>query len=170
MKVFFLMALLIPVSLTAQQDSAKQNCKLIRETDPFTKEIKISSGFIPLDGGSLTIDANAQEIDLLFSLEGPERCFDNNSTAFIYFEGSKTKLTVRNGGTMNCEGLFHFVFRNTPATQTMLNKLATMKVNHFVFTATSKKEITINLAPPDQQVVMAVTQCVADEAKTLIKQ
>lgn len=170
MKSKLFLLLLMPL-FTVAQDTTSVQCKLNSETDPFTKEIKLSTGFIPLDGGSVTIDATAAEIDLLFAIDGggAERCFDNNSTAFIFFEGTKAKLTIRNGGTMNCEGLFHFIFRNTPATQTNMTKLATMKVNHIVFTATSKKEITVNLAPPDQELFMSLAKCLSEEAKKLIK-
>ncbi|HEY6061993.1 MAG TPA: hypothetical protein VIV35_00190, partial [Chitinophagaceae bacterium] len=128
MKYILVVALFSPLFLTAQ------DCKLNRETDPFTKEVKISTGFIPMDGGSVTIDATKAEIDFLFSIEGADRCFDNNSTAFIFFEGTKLKLTSRNGGSMNCEGLFHFIFRNTSSLPSLLTKMTTQKVNHIVFT------------------------------------
>jgi hypothetical protein len=52
----------------------------------------------------------------------------------------------------------------------MLDKLTKKKINRIVFTATSKKEITVNLAPPDQEVVMSLANCLVNEAKTLIKQ
>jgi hypothetical protein len=65
--------------------SVAQDCKLSRETDPFTKETKISTGFLALDGGSVTIDASSTEIDFLFSIEGADRCYDNNCTAAIFF-------------------------------------------------------------------------------------
>ena len=52
MKKLFGLLFLLPFIGTAQ------DCKLIRETDPFTKETKISTGFIFVNGGSLTIDAD----------------------------------------------------------------------------------------------------------------
>lgn len=170
LKYFVIFFLLLPF-LSNAQDTAAVKCKLNSETDPFTKEVKLSTGFIPLEGGSVTIDATKAEIDLLFVIEGggAERCFDNNSTAFIYFEGSRAKLTIRNGGTMNCEGLFHFIFRNTPVTQTNMTKLATQKISKIVFTATSKKEVTVTLGPPDQEIFLSLAKCLAEEAKKLIK-
>ena len=81
MKKIIRLLFLLPLFGTAQ------DCKLIRETDPFTKEIKISTGFIFVDGGSLTIDADKKEVLVLFSVEGAAKCFDNNSTAIIMFEG-----------------------------------------------------------------------------------
>lgn len=169
MKNIFALFLLSPLFSLAQDSTASQ-CKLIKETDPYTKEIKLSTGFIFLDGGSVTIDADSKEIDVLFSIEGADKCFDNNSTAAIYFEGVKTKLNSRNGGTMNCEGLFHFIFKNTATTTTsMLQKIMTQKINHILFIGNNKKESTINISPADQQTLMALATCLVNEAKTLIK-
>ena len=151
------------------QDPIAIGCKLNSEKDPFTKEIKISTGFIPLDGGLVTIDATKAEIDFLFSIEGADRCFDNNSTAFVFFEGTKLKLTSRNGGSMNCEGLFHFVFRNTASLPSMLTKMTTQKINHITFTGNNKKISTINLSPADQQLFMTLAACLVNESKELIK-
>ena len=163
MRFLFALIFLFPLLVVAQ------DCKLNRETDPFTKETKISTGFLALDGGSVTIDADAGEIDILFTLEGADRCFDNNSTAAIFFEGTKLKLNSRNGGSMNCEGLFHFVYRNTATPPSMLNKIMTQKINHIVFTGNNKKEATINLSAIDQQALMTLATCLVNEAKTLIK-
>ena len=163
MRIILLIGLFFPFI------SYAQDCKLNSEKDPFTKEIKISTGFIPLDGGSVTIDATQAEIDFLFSIEGVDRCFDNNSTAFIFFEGIKTKLTARNGGSMNCEGLFHFIFRNTASLPSMLTKMTTQKINHIAFTGNNKKVSTINLSPADQQLLMTLADCLVKASKELIK-
>lgn len=164
MKSFLYFLLLLPVI------SVAQDCKVTRETDPFTKETKISTGFFAMDGGSVTIDATSMEIDFLFSIEGADRCFDNNSTAAIFFEGPKLiKFNTRNSGTMNCEGLFHFNFKNTAAPNSLLNRIMTQKINHIVFTGNNKKEATINLTPIDQQALMVLVTCLVNEAKGLIK-
>lgn len=154
---------IVPLFLKAQ------DCKLNRETDPFTKETKISSGFIPLKNASVIIDATSSEIDFLFTLEGNDKCFDNNSTAAIFFEGTKVKMTNRNGGSMNCEGLFHFIFRNTNTQPSLLNKLATQKIDHIVFTGNNKKETIIAFNPKEQEAMMMLSNCLASEAKSLIK-
>ncbi len=160
---------LLPLFLAAQDPIAVE-CKLTREKDPYTKETKLSTGFIFLDGGSVTIDADSKEIDVLFSIEGVDKCFDNNSTAAIFFEGVKTKLNNRNGGTMNCEGLFHFVFKNTASTTTtLLKKMMTMKINRIVFTGNNKKETTLTIGPAEQETLMALATCLVNEAKGLIK-
>lgn len=149
--------------------SQAQECKLIRETDPFTKEVKLSTGFIFVDGGSITVDADSKEIVVLFSLEGADKCFDNNSNASIVFEGVKSKSASRNGGTMNCEGLFQFVFRNAPSTTTLLQKLMTQKLASIVFTGSNKKESTVTVGPTEQEAIIRLTTCLVNEAKTLIK-
>jgi hypothetical protein len=167
MKYILALILFFPLFITAQ-DTTAIGCKLNRESDPFTKEIKISTGFIPLDGGSVTIDATKAEIDFLFTIEGVDRCFDNNSTAFVFFEGTKLKLTARNGGTMNCEGIFHFIFKNSASLPSMLTKITTQKINHILFTGNNKKESTVNLSVADQQLFMVLAACLVNEAKTLL--
>ena len=167
MKKLLILTLFCPLYLFAQ-DTTKRECKLLRETDPFTKEIKLSTGFIKLKGGSVTIDANKYEVDVLFTIEGEEKCFDNNSTAWIFYEGVKTKMTMRNGGTMNCEGLFHFIFKNSPSTPTILQRLMTMGTNHITFTGNNKKESTIEIKLEDQEKFMNRVACLVEEAKKLL--
>lgn len=145
-----------------------QDCKLIRETDPFTKEIKISTGFIFIDGGSLTIDADKKEVVVLFSIDGGGKCFDNNSSASIIFDGLKSKSVARNGGTMNCEGLFQFVFRNSTSTTTLLQRLMTYKIASIVFTDSNKKESTLTVGPTEQEMIKKLATCLVNESKTLL--
>lgn len=85
MKYLTLLFALLPVFAFSQQE-----CQLIRETDPYTKQKTISTGFIALQGASLTIDASKPEIDLLFTLKGLDKCFTDASNAAIFFEGTKT--------------------------------------------------------------------------------
>jgi hypothetical protein len=163
MKKLFVLVLFTPFF------SAAQECKLNKETDPYTKETKLSTGFIFLDGGSVTIDADSREIDVLFSIEGADKCYDNNSLAAIFFEGTKTKLTSRNGGTMNCEGLFHFIFKNTASSPTILQRMMTQRITYIVFTGNNKKETRVELGPTEQQALMTLATCLVNEAKTLVK-
>ncbi len=164
MKYLLFAFLMLPVLIQAQ------DCKLIRDKDVYTKELKLSSGFIQLDGASLTIDATKPEIDMLFSIEGNDKCYTDASTANIFFEGTKMKFTQRNGGTMNCEGLFHFIFRNGNTYPVVLQKFATLKIEKIVFIGNDKKETTVTLTPPQQQMVMALTACVLKEAPSLLAQ
>ena len=128
MKVIFLAIFFFPIIIQAQD-----SCKLKNHTDPYTKLRVLSTGFIPLQGGSLNIDATKPEIDLLFSLKGVNKCFTDASTASIFFVGTKAKQTQRNSGTMNCEGLFHFIFRNQATPQQLLRKMATTRIEKIVF-------------------------------------
>ena len=93
MKKILFAILLLPFCAMAQ-DTAANQCRLIKETDPYTKETKLSTGFVLLDGGSVTIDADSKEIIVLFSLDGQEKCFDNNGTADVFFEG-ETRQVIR---------------------------------------------------------------------------
>ncbi len=145
------------------------DCKLISEKDPFTKETKLSTGFIYIDGGSVSVDADKKEVLLLFSLDGAEKCFDDSGTAEVYFEGSKSKTTVKNYGTMNCEGLFQFVYKNAASTPSMLQRICTKKITHIIFTGNGKKPVTVNLGPAEQESLMKLASCLVTEAKKLIQ-
>lgn len=162
MKPVLLIGLLFPLLAGAQ------DCKLLKETDPYTKETKLSTGFITLRGASMSIDADKKEIDLFFNV--PEKCLDDQTTIFVYFEGSKAKASYRNSGSMNCDGNFHFTARNSSTvTPTFLQKLSTLNVTQFVFTGTDKKAVTVTLSPDDQKVLLASAVCMAEEAKGLVK-
>lgn len=166
MKYFVLFLLVLPIA------GLCQDCKLHKDIDPYTKETKLSTGFVFLTGGSVTIDADSKEIDVLFSIEGADKCYDNNSVAEIYFEGIKSKTTTRNAGTMNCEGLFHFVFRNSNSSPTtLLQRMCTKKITQIIFTSNDKKQTktTITVEPQEQEVLMNLANCLVNEAKTLIK-
>jgi hypothetical protein len=168
MKYVSLIFFLLPLFLSAQNPIAAE-CKLIKETDPHTKETKFSSGFISLQiGASLNIDADGKEIDFFFTI--PDECYTDASTVFVFFEGTKVKATYRNSGSMNCDGNFHFMFRNGVATPSGLQKLSTQKVSSFVFTGNDKKKpVTISLLPDQQKTFMEITACVIAESKALIK-
>lgn len=166
MKYITLIIFIGPLFLSAQ-DTAAISCKLVKETDPYTRETKLSSGFISLQGASLTIDADNKEIDFFFSV--PDKCFADASTVFIFFEGSKIKTTYRNSGSMNCDGYFHFVFRNGTTTPTVLKKLASQKVANFIFTGTDNKATIVSLLPDQQKLLMEITACMVEESQTLIK-
>lgn len=163
------MRYILVIALFIAASASAQDCKLIKETDPYTKETKLSTGFIFLDGASVTIDADSKEIDILFSIEGNDKCFDDNSTAVIIFEGSKIKTTLRNNGTMNCEGLFHFIFKNSVTTTSNLKKLSTQKITQITFVGNNKKETVVTVPPQEQQALATLATCLVNDAKTLIK-
>jgi hypothetical protein len=149
--------------------SFSQDCKLRQEKDPYTKEAKLSSGFISLQGGSVTIDADNKEIDYFFTLTGADKCFTEASSVIIYFEGTKSKATFRNAGGMNCDGYFHFKFRNVASTHSTMKRLATLNVEQLIFTGNNKKETIITLLPEQQKMLKDFSACMVTESKTLIK-
>lgn len=162
MKFLWSIFFLFPIVATAQ------DCKLLRETDPFTKETKISTGFIFVQGGSFTIDADKSQVTVLFTIDGNGKCFDNYSLAKVKFENIKTPASQKNGGTMNCEGLFQFVFKNRAYTTTMLRRLMTQKIESIVFIGNNKKETTLTVKPETGVLIMKLATCLVDESKKLL--
>jgi hypothetical protein len=88
----------------------------------------------------------------------------------IYFEGGKQKLSLRNGGTMNCEGLFHFIFRNGPTVNYQLKKMATMPISHMVFADRNEKTIPVTLSSQQQEKLRNALRCFTEEAPKLLQQ
>ena len=70
---------------------------------------------------------------------------------------------------MNCEGLFHFIFKNTASTTAVLKKITTQKITHIVFTGNNKKETTLSISPQQQDALLLLANCLVTDAKTLIK-
>ncbi len=169
MRYLLILSLIFFTGNAFSQDTTAKACKLLRETDPYTKLTKLSTGFIEFDGGSVTFDADSKEIDVLFSISGVDKCYDNNSIAYLLFEGSKTKSSNRNGGSMNCEGLFHFIFKNAVGTTSLLQKMTTQKITQIIFTGNNKKETTVTIGEQDRKMLMDLAACLVTEAKTLIK-
>jgi hypothetical protein len=144
-----------------------QDCKLKNQKDSHTREIKISTGFIQLGGGQVSIEGSKTEIDFMFSF-GSGKCFDDASTAAAFFEGTKVKTNFKNSGTMNCDGLFHFTFRNTNPSPSALQNLAIKKITSIRFKDNTKKEIVVTLSAEQQQTLMNLTGCIINEAKKLL--
>ncbi|HEY9362273.1 MAG TPA: hypothetical protein VIQ00_03345 [Chitinophagaceae bacterium] len=168
MKKWFFIFLLFPFV------GFSQDCKLKKETDDFTHETKITTGFVAFNETGnrflLSIDANSKDVDFFFALpgNGDAGCFDNSSTSIISFEGSKVKSTYRNTGSMNCEGMFHVTFRNVRTTPSALNKLATLKISSINFKGNGKP-IEIKLKDEEKIAIMQMAKCLVDESKTLLK-
>ena len=162
MKLMILIIMLLPLAAFAQTE-----CNLVKETDPYTKETKYSSGFMSLQGATLNIEGNSKEIDFFFVIPG--KCFTDGTTGLVYFDGTRTRATIRNAGTMNCEGNYHITFRNGNATTSVLKKLGTMKVAQFVFKGSDDKDVVIELLPEHQAALMPAASCVTETAKTLLK-
>ena len=165
MKHIFLFLFTLPLF------SAAQNCQIKKLKDQFSQEPKVSTGFVKFSSTSVSIDADAKEIDFFFSLvnNGDSKCFDDGSTITFVYEGGRLKSNFKNTGTMNCEGLFHVTFRNTASTPSALQRLATKKVITISLTGNNNTVTTITLGPEQQQQFMDMTACLVQEAKTLIK-
>ena len=163
MKYILAIIFLVPIGLSAQ------DCKVRKTTDPYTKEAKMSTGVIPLQGASLSVDADGKEIDFFFSIDGKEKCFSDQSTAVIVYEGTRVKGNFRNGGPVNCDGIFHLIFRNQSTTPALLQRLITQKIISIQITGNNKSQTTISFSPEEQQILMTRSDCLIKEAKTLIK-
>jgi hypothetical protein len=70
---------------------------------------------------------------------------------------------------MNCEGLYHFIFRNAVTVNYQLKKLATAKISHIVFTDRDQKMAPVNLDEPMQLKFMQAVDCVTKEAVKLLQ-
>lgn len=166
MKKIFLFLLLLPAAAFAQ------DCNLKKTVDPFNHQAKLSTGFQNFTGNGLTVsisaDATQKEIDFFVWIKGDNRCFDTESTATVLFEGERTKANFRNAGSMNCDGAFHFVFKNTPTTQSWLNRLVTKKVASIKLTGTGGKEMVIALNDEQKVMFQNMAACIATQAKTLL--
>jgi hypothetical protein len=147
--------------------SKAQECNLPTTKDPFTKEIKISTGLIPLNTGQYSIEATKAGIDIMFVLDS--KCFDNTSTASVFYEGSRLRTNFRNSGTMNCDGLFHFNFRNTNPLPSALRNLAARKVTSIRFKDNTGKETGILLTAEQQQSFQNLINCIMNEANKLLQ-
>ena len=167
MKILFLLSLLCPL-FSLGQDS----CQLKKETDPFTHETRISTGFISFDVSgiplSISVDATKAEIDFFLWIRNDSRCFDEHSTAQVIFEGDRLKSNFKNTGSMNCEGAFHVTFRNSQTTASQLKRLTDKKVNVIRLTGNNKTVTEISFSEEQKQTLLKMARCVAAEAKTLL--
>jgi len=152
---------------------AQDSCHLKKTTDPFTHETKISTGFVSfLANGvplSISFDATATDIDFFFWFTGIQKCFDEASTIQINFEGDRYKQNFKNTGSMNCEGAFHFAFKNLATTPSQLQILLDKKVNSFRLTGPNKTITDVTLSPEQKQDFARMVACIVRDSKTLLK-
>jgi hypothetical protein len=148
---------------------AQNNCTIKKTKDQFSQEPKLSTGFIELNTGSLSVDADSREIDFFFVLKNlnESKCFDDGSAVSVQFDSSRSKLNFRNTGTMNCEGLFHFTFKNAAVPPSALQRLATKKVTSFTITGRNDVQTVITLTEKQKEQLMQMVSCLLTETKTL---
>lgn len=166
MKQFLLLAFCLPVF------SFAQDCNLKKSVDPFTHETKLSTGFQNFTGNGITVsisaDATPKEIDFFVWIKGDGKCFNDESTATVLFEGERTRTILRNAGSMNCDGAFHFIFKNTPTTASWLNRMTQKKVASMKLMAADKKELTVTFSEEQKDLFQKMATCMATEGKSLI--
>jgi len=159
MKYAIVILWLVPLFASAQ------NCKVKTTKDPYTREVKVSTGLVLLTSGQYSIEATKAQIDIMFSIEG--KCFDDASTAAVFFEGTKQRTNFKNAGPMNCQGLFHLTFRNTNPAPSSLQNLGSKKISSVKFKDNTAKETTITLNADQQETLMQLINCMIDAGKKL---
>ena len=165
--IFILMAFVLPFF-----SSAQDSCHLKKTTDPFTHQTKISTGFVPFASGatqlSISIDATSTDIDFFLWFTKDQKCFDDESTIQVNFEGDRLKSNQRNSGSMNCDGAFHFTFKNTPTTNGQLQRFLTKKISSFHIVGTGKSISDVSFSPEQKEKLIRMINCVVAESKTLL--
>ena len=163
MKYIIFFACLLPLSLLAQ------DCNLKKGKDAITSKPTLSTGFIDLPNTTLSIDMNSKEIDFFFVLDNRAvKCLDEETEVVVLFEGGKLKVQFKNSGSMNCDGIFHIIFKNSAYTPSQLTKLGSKKIIGLQITSTNPKPYIINFTPAQQQILMNTISCVIKEAKTVL--
>ncbi|HZH95889.1 MAG TPA: hypothetical protein VEY06_08395 [Flavisolibacter sp.] len=168
MKIILFLLCSFPVLVMAQE------CKVKKEVDPYSKEVKLTTGFKAFGGGanrtSVSADASKTDVEFILSVNnGAEgKCFDNTSAAIFVYEGGRQKGNFKNNSSMNCEGLFSISFRNVATTPTTLKNLATKKVISIKLTGNAKQVTEITLTEAEQQTLLKMAACIIEESKTLL--
>ncbi len=161
---FLALTILLATGINAQE------CNLFKDVDTYSKQEKLSTGFIAVNGANLTIDATKTEIDFLITSTKGDKCFDSNTSAVILFADGKQKFTMRNNGTMNCDGDFHVVGRNTATViPSFLQRITKQKIQKISIKGRDGKDIEITLTEAQQQQFFDLATCMAAQAKTLVK-
>jgi len=167
MKNFFLLLFLLPLLASAQD-----TCHLKRETDPFSHLTKVTTGFIVFktEAGqvSISVDATPNDVDVFIWLTSNPKCFDDQSTVQINYDGDRLKGNFRNGGSMNCEGTFHINFRNVVNTPSNLERMTSRKIKSLRLTG-NNGVTDITFTEEQKQQLMRMVGCVVRESKTLLK-
>lgn len=159
---------LLPLSSLAQD-----TCGLKKTKDPFTNVTKLSTGFKSFGSNALPVsisaDASPTEIDFFIWVKKEGTCFDLESEAMLTWEGERSKATFHQAGSINCEGAFHFVFKNTATPASWLRKMASKKVATIKLTGNGGKETLITLTEEQKTTLQRMAICIAAEGVALIK-
>jgi len=159
----------LPLFSMAQQDT----CGLKKSKDPFTNEVKLSTGFKTFGSGavpvSISMDATPTDIDFFIWVKKEGTCFDLESEAFMVWEGERSKATFRQSGSINCEGAFHFTFKNTPTPNSWLRKMMAKRIATIKLVGNGGKETVISLTEEQKDIFQRMATCIAAEGVTLLK-
>lgn len=147
-----------------------QDCTLKNEKDRFNQDPRLTTGFVSIGAGDdkflLSISADKKEVDYFISLDNSTTCFNDYSRVMITFEG-KQKANIKNGGTTNCKGYFHFIFPNQQNLNSNLTNLSNKKIATIQFTDTDNNKKILTLRPEDQDTIIKLTTCVLAELEKL---
>jgi hypothetical protein len=168
MKKIFLLLMLFPLF------SGAQDCDLKDEKDRYNQDPRLTTGFKEFAGGAeeflFSISADKTEVDLFISLTTPNGiCFDEYSRAVILFEGGKQRTTIKNGGTTNCKGNFHFVFKNIENLPAQLKMLSEKKIKSVQLSGNNEKKVELTPTAEEQELFMKLLNCVIKELENLRK-
>ena len=165
MKAVFFLALTLPFAATAQD-----TCGLTKSKDPFTNLVKLSTGFKNFSGNGVTVsisaDATPTDIDFFIWVKNEGRCFYPESTAQVVYEGEKAKATFKNSGSMNCDGAFHFIFKNNATTTTVLKRLGTKRISTLKL-INGKTETLITFSEEQKTTFLKMADCIAKQGLEL---
>ena len=166
MKKLFSLFLFLPFLAFAQ------DCDIKDEKDQFNQDPRLTTGFKDFSGGAeeflFSITADKRDIDLFFSLSTPNGiCFDDISRAVVVFEGGKQRATFKNGGTTNCKGNFHFVFKNQPTLHAQLTNLSLKKIQSITLTGNNEKKSELTPTKEEQEKIQAMINCMLKELEYL---
>jgi len=163
MKYILFCICLLPMALTAQ------DCNLKKGMDDITSKLNLSTGFIELQGNTLSIDISSKEIDFFFVLNNTAvKCLNEETELTVTYEGGKFKTEFKNSGSMNCDGIFHLIFKNSAYTNSQLQRLAAKKIISMQFSGSSPKPYVVSFTPEQQQMLQQTINCVIKESKTVL--
>jgi hypothetical protein len=168
MKYIAALLFLVPVFANGQ------DCLLRDEKDQYNQGVRLTTGFKEFVKGTeeflFSVSADKTEIDLFFSVSNPNGiCFDDYSRATVVFEGGKQRATFRNGGTTNCKGNFHFVFKNQESIPANLTNLSIKKIQSVQFTGEDGKKKELLPSAEEQEQILQMIACMMKELEGLRK-
>ncbi|MBI1344607.1 MAG: hypothetical protein GC171_16925 [Terrimonas sp.] len=166
MKAIFIFISCLPFLVNAQ------DCNLKDVKDPLNQDIRLSTGFKKMGGGNdrfmVSAEVDKRELDFFFVLEGSNLCFDDYARVQAIFEGGKQKAIYRSGGSANCQGYFHIIFKNQANQPTNLKNLVSKKIISLKFTTKDRSEKVVNLVPDDQENLMKMLSCIYNASAELL--